>query len=107
MGELPLRRQRCVRASAEAGVRGCCEVPDRFEAGAACVEVPGSSRGSLWSSTRCFFCALVTSAIARAAATSTTLPLFVLSLAMPWGAMYEHLRVVPPGKRLRVPSTSL
>ena len=21
-----------------------------------------------------------------------------------WGAMYEHLRVVPPGKRLRVPS---
>ena len=20
-----------------------------------------------------------------------------------WGAMYEHLRVVPPGKRLRVP----
>jgi len=22
----------------------------------------------------------------------------------PWGAMYEHLRVVPPGKRLRVPS---
>ena len=22
----------------------------------------------------------------------------------PWGAIYEHLRVVPPGKRLRVPS---
>jgi hypothetical protein len=63
MGELPLRRQRCVRASAEAGVRArCCEVPDRCEAGAACVEVPGSSRGSLWSSTRCFFCAFVTSA---------------------------------------------
>jgi len=51
-----------VRASAEAGVRGCCEVPDRWEAGAACIEVPGSSGGSLWSSTRCFFCALVTSA---------------------------------------------
>ena len=44
-GELPLRRQRGVRA--EAGVRGCCEVPDRCEAGAAYVEVPGSSRGSL------------------------------------------------------------
>ena len=35
-------REVCVRASAEAGVRGCCEVPDRCEAGAACVEVPGS-----------------------------------------------------------------
>jgi hypothetical protein len=28
----------------------------------------------------------------------------VLSLCRRWGAMYEHLRVVPPGKRLRVPS---
>ena len=27
-----------------------------------------------------------------------------LCLAWSWGAMYEHLRVVPPGKRLRVPS---
>jgi hypothetical protein len=32
-------REVCVRASAEAGVRGCCEVPDRWrEAGAACTD---------------------------------------------------------------------
>jgi hypothetical protein len=34
--------------------------------------------------------------------------LFVFNLktlqSKSWGAMYEHLRVVPPGKRLRVPS---
>jgi hypothetical protein len=28
----------------------------------------------------------------------------VLYILHGWGAMYEHLRVVPPGKRLRVPS---
>ena len=29
---------------------------------------------------------------------------FVLKFTSFWGAMYEHLRVVPPVKRLRVPS---
>ena len=30
--------------------------------------------------------------------------LILLQVWGEWGAMYEHLRVVPPGKRLRVPS---